>query len=125
MQSNIENLVDAHLAAYCEPDVPSRMRAIGKIWNAQGRLVDPPFESAGHQGIAEQAAALLQQFPGHRFVRTTDVDHHHGFARYGWALRDALGSTVIEGVDFLTLDVDGRIMTAVGFFGPQESRAAR
>lgn len=122
MQSHIETIVDSHLAAYCEPDGPSRMKAIAQVWNAQGRLVDPPFESAGHQGIAEQAAMLVRQFPGHRFVRTTGVDSHHEFARYGWALRDGLGNSVMEGVDFVTLDVDGRIVKVVGFFGPQEGR---
>jgi hypothetical protein len=122
MDHSIETIVDSHLAAYCEPHAPTRVAVFGKLWNAQGRLVDPPLESRGHDGMSEQAAALIQQFPGHRFVRTTAVDRHHEFARYGWELRNATGSRVLEGVDFLALDVDGRIMNVVGFFGPLEDR---
>ena len=95
--NTIETLVDAHLAAYGEPDTAARRDAIRAVWNANGRLVDPPMESAGHAGIADQAATLLAQFPGHRFHRTTAVDLHHGFARYGWALRNPQGDTVLEG----------------------------
>lgn len=124
MKSSIESIVDSHLAAYCEPDARSRVEVFSRIWNEGGRLVDPPLESRGYQGMSEQAAAVLQQFPGHRFVRTSQVDHHHEFARYGWALRDAVRKEVLQGVDFLTLDVDGRILKVVGFFGPQEERAA-
>ena len=122
MNSSIETIVDSHLAAYCEPDAGTRLSVFSEVWNRGGRLVDPPLESSGHQGMSDQAAALLQQFPGHRFVRTTAVDQHHEFARYGWALRNAMGQEVLEGMDFVTLDVDGRIMKIVGFFGPQERR---
>lgn len=122
MKNSIEHIVDSHLAAYCEPDAPTRLSAFSRIWNPQGRLVDPPLESCGHQAMSDQAAALVQQFPGHRFVRTTRVDQHHEFARYGWSLRNPEGNKVLEGVDFLPLDVDGRILKIVGFFGPPERR---
>lgn len=114
-----ETLVDAHLAAYCEPDAQRRQQAIARLWSREGRLVDPPFESSGHDGIAGQAALLVTQFPGHRFQRTTALDEHHGFVRYGWKLVDAAGSVAAEGIDVLELDVDGRIGRVVGFFGAQ------
>lgn len=117
MTSNIESLVDRHLAAYCEPDAVARQAAVQSLWHAGGRLVDPPLASSGHGGISDQAATLLAQFPGHTFVRTTAVDAHHEFARYGWALRNAEGVEVLRGTDFVTLDVDGRIQQIVGFFG--------
>lgn len=120
--NTIETLVDAHLAAYGEPDAAARREAIRAIWNANGRLVDPPMESAGHAGIADQAATLLAQFPGHRFHRTTAVDLHHGFARYGWALRNPQGDAVLEGEDFVVQDVDGFLLTVVGFFGAVRPR---
>jgi hypothetical protein len=117
MTSNLETLVDRHLAAYGEPDATLRSKSIASIWHAEGRLVDPPIASAGHQGIGDLAATLLSQFPGHTFVRTTAVDAHHEFARYGWALRNHEGVEVLRGTDFVTLDVDGRIQQIVGFFG--------
>lgn len=116
MPTPLETLVDSHLAAYCEPDPQARRAAIARLWHAEGRLVDPPLAAAGHEGIHAQAGQLLQQFPGHRFVRTTPVDGHHEFARYGWALRNPQGADVLRGTDVVTLDVDGRLMKVVGFF---------
>lgn len=114
-----ERLVDAHLAAYCEPDAARRNALVREHWNLQGRLVDPPMEASGHAGIADQAATLLAQFPGHRFERTTALDMHHHFIRYGWRLVNAAGEAVLAGVDFMEVDVDGRIARVVGFFGAE------
>lgn len=115
----IETLVDRHLAAYCDTDAARRAGTIRAIWNAEGRLVDPPFESRGHQGISDQATTLLSQFPGHRFERTTAVDAHHQTLRYGWRLVSPAGVAVVEGIDVADLDVDGRLCRVVGFFGAQ------
>ena len=115
----IATLVDGWLAAYSDPDAARRLRAIRESWNAEGRLVDPPLEARGHQGISDQAATLLAQFPGHRFERSSAIDAHHQFLRYGWKLVDASGAAVLEGLDVMELDVDGRIARVIGFFGAQ------
>jgi hypothetical protein len=115
----LEKMVDTHLAAYGEPDAARRMALIREVWRDGARLVDPPLESAGHAGIADQAATLLAQFPGHRFERSTALDAHHQFIRYGWKLVNPQGEAVLAGVDFMDLDVDGRIGRVVGFFGAQ------
>ena len=112
-------VVDGWLASYADPDAARRTAAIRASWNAEGRLVDPPMEARGHQGISDQAATLLAQFPGHRFERTTAIDAHHQFLRYGWKLVDANGAGVLEGLDVMELDVDGRIARVGGFFGAQ------
>lgn len=115
--TQIEKLVDAHLAACTDADEAQRLAAIRRTWHAQGRLIDPPMGGAGHAGISDLAAKVVQQFPGHRFTRTTVVDAHNEFARYGWKLQDPQGHAVLEGCDFVTLDVDGRLLQVVGFFG--------
>lgn len=115
----IGTLVDKWLAAYADPDAARRLAAVRESWNPEGRLVDPPMEARGHQGISDQAATLLSQFPGHRFERSTAIDAHHQFLRYGWKLVDANGAGVLEGVDVVELDVDGRLLRVVGFFGAQ------
>jgi hypothetical protein len=115
----IGTLVDNWLAAYADPDAARRLAAIREGWNAEGRLVDPPMEARGHQGISDQAATLLAQFPGHRFERSTAIDAHHQFLRYGWKLVDGNGAAVLEGLDVAELDVDGRLLRVVGFFGAQ------
>ena len=115
--TGIEKLVDAHLAACTDADETQRLAAIRRTWHAQGRLVDPPMGGVGPDGISGLAAKVVQQFPGHRFTRTTAVDAHNEFARYGWKLQDPQGNAVLEGCDFVTLDVDGRLLQVVGFFG--------
>ena len=117
--ASLDRLVDTHLAAYAEPDAARRMELLRGVWSLEGRLVDPPFESRGHQGISEQATALLAQFPGHRFERTTAIDAHHQMLRYGWRLVSPAGAPVVEGIDVADLDVDGRLCRVVGFFGAQ------
>lgn len=120
----IESLVDRHLAAYCDGDAARRAGAIREAWNADGSLVDPPLEARGHQGISDQAATLLAQFPRHRFERSTAIDAHHNFLRYGWRLLDAEGQPVLEGLDVAELDADGKLLRVVGFFGAQAPLAA-
>jgi hypothetical protein len=122
--TEIEKLVDTHLAAYTDPDEAQRLAAIRRTWHAQGRLIDPPMGGVGHEGISDLAAKVVQQFPGHRFARTTAVDAHNEFARYGWKLQDPQGKAVLEGWDFVTLDVDGRLLQVVGFFGAQAPAAS-
>src|SRR6478609_4298425 len=119
----IETMIDRHLAAYCDADPARRAAAIRAVWTTDGRLVDPPLEARGHQGISDQAATLQSQFPGHRFERSTAIDAHHGFLRYGWRLVSAAGAPVLEGVDVAELDVDGKLMRVVGFFGAQPAAA--
>jgi hypothetical protein len=119
----IEDMVDTYLAAYCEASEGKRIQLVRSVWNSEGRLIDPPMAASGHQGISNQAAALLAQFPGHVFRRTTEVDAHHAYASFGWSLAGPDGQEVLQGRDFLSLDVDGKIMSVVGFFGPPRARS--
>jgi hypothetical protein len=111
--NQLDTTIDTHLEAYAEAD-PVRRR----VWAADGRLVDPPLEGAGHSGIDDMAAALQTQFPGHTFRRTTPIDAHHGFARYEWAMLAPDGTTVLSGLDVAEVADDGTLHRVVGFFGP-------
>jgi hypothetical protein len=120
----IETLVDSHLAAYADPNAERRLDTIRRTWHPEGRLIDPPFSGLGHTGISELAAKVVAQFPGHSFARTTAIDAHNEFARYGWKLQDPQGKPVMEGYDFATLDVDGKLLQVVGFFGTPAAAGA-
>jgi hypothetical protein len=115
--TDLTALVDTHLAAYCEPDPAKRATLVAEVWSAHGRLVDPPFDGAGHDGIAAMADTVLTHYAGHRFERTTPVDEHHGHARYGWALVAPDGTPAVTGTDFVELAPDGTIRCIIGFFG--------
>lgn len=122
--TDITAIIDTHLAGYAEPERAKRAELIAEAWNEDGVLLDPPFDGAGHAGIAGMVDVLLQHYPDHRFERTTDVDAHHDHARYGWALVAPDGATAVEGVDFAELDGDGKLVRVVGFFGGLAGRAA-
>ena len=109
--------VDTHLAAYCEPDPARRGTLIATVWSQDGAIFDPPFEGAGHDGIAAMTDTVLAHFPGHTFRRTSDVDAHHTFARYSWALVGPDGATAVTGTDVVEVDDDGRLTRIIGFFG--------
>jgi hypothetical protein len=118
----VEDLVDAHLAAYCEPDAARRAARVAASWDPQGRLVDPPMEATGHDAIAALTDVVLQHYPAHTFRRTTAVDQHHEFARYGWELVAPDGTVAVNGVDVVRVGADGRLAGIVGFFGDLAGR---
>ena len=113
--------VDTHLAAHTEPDPSRRGELIARAWAEDGRLLDPPLTGEGHAGISEAADALLAQFAGHRFRRTTAVDEHHGQLRYAWELAAPDGAVVLTGLDVGELAEDGRLARVTGFFGELEA----
>ena len=115
--TNITDTIDTHLAGYCEPDQAKRAELLTAAWSANGELVDPPMDGRGVDAIAGLVDAVLTHYPEHRFERTTAVDEHHGFARYGWALMSAEGTAAVTGTDFAQVDDDGKLMRVIGFFG--------
>jgi len=116
--SELTTLIDNHLAAYADPDAARRAGVVESIWAVSGRLIDPPLAAAGHAQIVQQAQQLLAQFPGHRFVRSSGIDSHHGVARYAWQLVAPSGSVALDGIDIAHVDSDGRLAQVTGFFGP-------
>jgi len=122
--TSITDTIDAHLEAYAMADADRRNALVAANWNADGELLDPPLEGRGHAEISALADAVLTHFAGHRFERTTAVDSHHGFARYGWDLVGPDGAVAISGIDVVQFDDSGKLLRIVGFFGPLETAVA-
>ena len=121
--SSITETIEMHLEAYALGDATRRDEMVATAWNADGELLDPPLEGRGRAEISALADVVLTHYAGHRFVRTTAVDSHHGFARYGWDLTGPDGSVAVSGIDVVQFDEDGKLLRIVGFFGPLESIA--
>ena len=115
--TQLSHSIDTHLAAYCEPDPARRAELVASVWHVDGTLIDPPFEGAGHDGIAAMTDVVLTHYSGHTFRRTTAVDSHHHVARYGWELVDADGTPAVSGTDVVEFDDGGRLVRVLGFFG--------
>ena len=120
----LEATVDANLAAYGEPDAARRAALIGEAWAPDGRLIDPPLDAQGHDGIDAMFVAVQGMFAGHSFRRTTAVDAHHDRARYGWELVAPDGTVALAGVDYAEVAGDGKLRTVTGFFGEAPTATA-
>jgi hypothetical protein len=115
--TTLDVVVDTWLEAYAEPDPARRAQLAARSWSSDAYLADPPFEGQSREEIVALGDVVLSHFPGHRFRRTTAIDAHHGFARYGWALEAADGTLAVAGVDVVQVDDAGRLRRVVGFFG--------
>jgi len=116
--NDLTTTIDTLLAAWTETDATRRAGLIERIWATDGRLIDPPLAAEGHAGISDMAAALQAQFPDHRFRRSSGIDAHHGYLRYGWELVGPEGTVALAGIDVGELTEDGRLQRITGFFGP-------
>jgi hypothetical protein len=111
-------VADRHLAAYGEPDPIRRRALLEAAWVPEGLLVEPPLDPAkGHDQLDDLFATVQSHYPGHRFRRTTDVDAHHDFGRYGWELVGPDGTVAFGGLDVVEFAPDGRLAGVVGFLG--------
>lgn len=110
-------VIDTHLEAYALADTDRRKAMVAAGWNADGELIDPPMTGRGHAEVSALADVVVTHYAGHRFRRTTPVDAHHGFARYGWELVAPDGTVAVSGVDFAEFDSNGKLLRVVGFFG--------
>jgi len=122
--TTIVDTIDMHLQAYAMADPDRRGELVAAAWNADGELLDPPLEGRGRAEISALADVVLTHYVRHRFVRTTAVDAHHGFARYGWELTGPDGTVAVSGIDVVQFDDEGKRLRIVGFFGPLEPVAA-
>jgi len=121
--TTIVDTIDMHLQAYAMADPERRSGLVAAAWNADGELLDPPLEGRGLAEISALADVVLTHYADHRFVRTTAVDAHHGFARYGWDLTGPDGTVAVSGTDVVQFDDAGKLLRIVGFFGPLEPAA--
>ncbi len=114
---DIDATVDAYFAMWNEEDPTARAAAIAQAWAPEGAYADPLLAAEGHQALAEMVATVHQQYPGRRFRRTSAIDGHHGFHRFGWQLGEG-DDLVVAGIDVAHVGADGRLTGVVGFFGP-------
>ncbi|CAN5518588.1 hypothetical protein BH10ACT1_BH10ACT1_06550 [soil metagenome] len=121
--ADIDTVVEAYFAMLNETDPARRAEHIAVAWAPDGAYADPLQEAAGHQGLSEMVDAVQGQYPGRAFRRTTAIDSHHGFHRFGWQLGEG-DDLVVDGLDVAHVGADGRLTGIVAFFGPLAGGAA-
>lgn len=114
---SVDETVAAYAQAWNEPDEAQRRKLLDAAWADDATYTDPTAHVAGRAALLAHIAGFRQQMPGARIRPTSGVDTHHGRLRFTWAMDDASGGIVVEGVDFGEVAADGRLARIVGFFG--------
>jgi hypothetical protein len=122
--TDVTTTVDAYIDMWNEEDPATRDALIRRAWAEGATYVDPLLEASGHAGLDEMVAGVHEQFPGHRFRRTSAVDAHHGLVRFGWELSAPDGAVTVAGIDVGIIGDDGRLTRLAGFFGELEEAEA-
>jgi hypothetical protein len=112
--TNIASTVDSYIASWNEPDEERRRELVARTFTEDGSYVDPLMSGSGVDGIAAMIGAAQAQFPGHRFELAFGPDAHNDVVRFAWKLVGD-GGEVARGVDFATVDSDGRLRNVTGF----------
>jgi hypothetical protein len=113
----LDTIVSGYFAMWNEADAAQRRAVIAATWAPDAHYVDPLLTADGAEGLDVMVAAVQEQFPGHRFRLSGDVDTHHDRARWDWELVGPDGGTLVAaGVDVATLAPDGRLHEVTGFF---------
>ena len=110
--------VTAYGEAWNEPDEGKRRALLEAAWADDGTYVDPTAEADGRDALLAHIAGFQQGMPGARIETRSDVQEHHGWGRFAWALVGPDGADVMEGFDVCEFAADGRLQRIVGFFGP-------
>jgi hypothetical protein len=112
-----EAIIDRYLVMFNEADGITRTELAREVFADDGHLVDPLIDAAGPEQVAAAIGELRDQMPDHSLTRTTVVDAHHDHARFGWTVNGPDGTIAVAGIDVVTFAPDGRILSAIGFFG--------
>ncbi len=111
----------AYAAAWSEPDRAKRDASLAIAWSEDGIYRDPLKEAKGRHALSDYIGTVHQKTPGARIEYTSGVNQHHDHIYFSWHLVTDAGEPVLVGVDFGTLDGDGRLLQIVGFFGEMTS----
>lgn len=114
--TDVTPVIDRYFAIWNETDPARRRDLIAQTWTEDASYLDPLMRGDGPAGIDAMVAGVQQQFPGHVFRRTGEIDAHNDRVRFAWALvGESNESPVVAGVDFGVHAADGRLHTITGF----------
>src|SRR3954462_5535732 len=115
MTNTITSVVDTYIEAWNETDTERRVALVAETFTDDARYLDPLMSGEGVDGIAAMIGAAQAQFPGHQFELAVGPDAHNDVVRFAWDLRAGDSAPVARGIDFATVDADGRLRNVTGF----------
>lgn len=105
------------LAAWNELDAARVRGHLELALAADAVFVDPSIVTRGIAEFEANVHDFRKRYPAARCRRTSAFDAHHGLYRYQWDIR--IGEqTLLEGMDVVEVDGEGKVRKVQGFFGP-------
>ena len=114
----IDGIVLAYVRAWNEPDTAQRRALLAKSVTEDVYVTYPTVDLRGREALIGYIEESMKQRPGRRFVLISGVHQHRDRIRYGWALVQGDGTTLVEATDVGELDPDSRLQRVTGFYGP-------
>lgn len=111
-------LIDRYCQVWTEPDAAKRAGLLDTVWAPGATYADPTVHAAGAAELLAHIAKVQAKRPGSKVERTSEIDAHHGMARFAWHAVEADGNTLVEGIDIAFFSADGtKLERITGFFG--------
>ena len=82
-----QSVVDSYCKAWFAPQPEERRRLLFASFEAEGTYIDPKVHISGAEALLRHIDQVVKTRPGFWLERTTLVDGHHDFLRFGWVQR--------------------------------------
>ena len=114
----MDEVVAAYFAAWNELDPGRRAEILRGSLTDDAELVDPTGRWHGIEGFVERIGNYHAAAPDTKVVTSSGIDAHNDVIRYAWAIVDAKGRQLLEGIDVAERTADGRLRRILMFHGP-------
>lgn len=115
---SLTHLIDTYCASWSTENAVQRRALLLPILSDGATYTDPAVHAIGAEELLTHIAGIQSKHPGARILRTSNVDVHHGIARFAWKFVMPDGSSSPEGLDIAFLDAEQvQITRIIGFFG--------
>ena len=116
---DVSSLIDRYCEVWSEPVESRRAELLASVWSSHATYTDPSVYAANTEELLAHIARVQARRAGAKVVRTSEVEVHHGIARFAWQVVQADGTVLPEGLDIAFVSSEGtRIERIIGFFGP-------
>jgi hypothetical protein len=121
VEAGMERIVLAYAAAWNTEDELDRRELLEHAFAANGIYIDPGARVVGRDALVVHSRRYAERVPGSSIALTSGIDEHDGHACFTWRASGPDGTTIREGIDFVTAGPDGRLTEVRGFFGAYTS----
>ncbi len=120
-ESAVQRSVLAYVAAWNAADEAVRRELLEQCFAENGSYVDPAAQVDGRAALVAHTRRIAERWPGSSIVLTSRIDEHNGVACFTWRRVGPDGTSLRDGIDFVTVDADGLLREVRGFFGAYRS----